>query len=162
MEYPTSPQMWGHPMICGGGAPQFLTYAPVEKRPPSIPLEFESCHWAMSARFQLRQTEVQDLNPPRWGQENVARLDVAIRDALAMCHSNREMHTTEPGETSLSRLIGHGAAAISYCFSYTAVVGGSVVPAVRLTTFSNLPFSDTVQVDWSKGFPLCVRVILKL
>jgi hypothetical protein len=79
-------------------------------------------------------------------------------------HGTRETHTraNQPRGGGAARPVVTGVAAIRYCFSYTAVVGGSVVPAVRLTTFSNLPFGDTVQVDWSNGFPLCVRVILKL
>jgi hypothetical protein len=51
---------------------------------------------------------------------------------------------------------------LSYCLSNTSFVGGSVVPAVLVTTTSDFPSGDTVQLDMSKGFPFCVRVILKL
>ena len=36
------------------------------------------------------------------------------------------------------------------------------MPAVRDTTVIDFPSADTVQVAISKGFPFCVRVILKL
>lgn len=62
--------------------------------------------WRRLSRFQLGQTEIQDLHLPGWRQENVARLDVAMQNALAVGRVQRICHL----HTKVQQLgVRHGA-----------------------------------------------------
>ena len=85
-----------------------------------------------------------------------------VRDCSAPCPDAKFPPTKQPGVRDSVALTVRGGERAAYCLSNTSFVGGSVVPAVRVTTTKDFPSGATVQLDMSNGFPFCVRVILKL